>query len=117
MCECLVMLFFHVMYFGIGRFSFCLYATRILTSALVSKGQISVCNISPILKPALYKYHIIIIIIIIIIISIACVGFYISNHIHGFLGGGVRSGGWGGWFGVGWSLVVGGGGDVGVGVG
>ena len=62
-CECLVMLLFHVMYFGIGRFSFCSYATRIFTSALVSKGQISVCNICPILKPALYKYHIIIIII------------------------------------------------------
>ena len=60
MCECLVMLLFHVMYFGIGRFSFCSYATRIFTSALVSKGQISVCNICPILKPALYKYHIII---------------------------------------------------------
>ena len=59
-CECLVMLLFHVMYFGIGRFSFCSYATRIFTSALVSKGQISVCNICPILKPALYKYHIII---------------------------------------------------------
>ena len=56
-CECLVMLLFHVMYFGIGRFSFCSYATRIFTSALVSKGQISVCNICPILKPALYKYH------------------------------------------------------------
>ena len=54
------MLLFHVMYFGIGRFSFCSYATRIFTSALVSKGQISVCNICPILKPALYKYHIII---------------------------------------------------------
>ena len=63
MCECLVMLLFHVMYFGIGRFSFCSYATRTFTSALVSKGQISVCNICPILKPALYKYHIIIIII------------------------------------------------------
>ena len=62
-CECLVMLLFHVMYFGIGRFSFCSYATCIFTSALVSKGQISVCNICPILKPALYKYHIIIIII------------------------------------------------------
>ena len=60
MCECLVMLLFHVMYFGIGRFSFCSYATRIFTSALVSKGQISVWNICPILKPALYKYHIII---------------------------------------------------------
>ena len=59
-CECLVMLLFHVMYLGIGRFSFCSYATRIFTSALVSKGQISVCNICPILKPALYKYHIII---------------------------------------------------------
>ena len=57
------MLLFHVMYFGIGRFSFYSYATRIFTSALVSKGQISVCNICPILKPALYKYHIIIIII------------------------------------------------------
>ena len=63
MCECLVMLLFHVMYFGIGRYSFCSYATRIFTSALVSKGQISVCNICPILKPALYKYHIIIFII------------------------------------------------------
>ena len=63
MCECLVMLLFHVMYFKIGRFSFCSYATRIFTSALVSKGQICVCNICPILKPALYKYHIIIIII------------------------------------------------------
>ena len=49
--------------FGIGRFSFCSYATRIFTSALVSKGQISLCNFCPILKPALYKYHIIIIII------------------------------------------------------
>ena len=62
MCECLVMLLFHVMYFGIGRFSFCSYATRTFTSVLVIKGQISVCNICPILKPALYKYHIIIII-------------------------------------------------------
>ena len=61
MCECLVMLLCHVMYFGIGRSSFCSYATRIFTSALVSKGQISVCNICIILKPALYKYHIIII--------------------------------------------------------
>ena len=61
------MLLFHVMYFGIGRFSFCSYATRIFTSALVSKGQISVCNICPILKPALHKYHVIIIIIIIVI--------------------------------------------------
>ena len=58
------MLLFHVMYFGIGTFSFCSYATRIFTSALVRKGQISVCNICPILKPAIYKYHIIIIIII-----------------------------------------------------
>ena len=73
-CECLVMLLFHVMYFGIGRFSFCSYATRIFTSALVSKGQISVCNICPILKSALYKYHIIILLLLIMyeIYRISC---------------------------------------------
>ena len=35
------------------------------SDTFASKGQISVCNICPILKPALYKYHIIIIIILI----------------------------------------------------
>ena len=35
----------------------------------MSKGQIAVCDICPILKPALYKYHFIIIVIIIILHS------------------------------------------------
>ena len=82
MCECLVMLLFNVMYFGIGRFSFCSYATCIFISALVSKGQISVCNICPILKPAIYKYHIIIIIIIIIINELMMANYYDAVYRH-----------------------------------
>ena len=40
------------------------YVTCTFASALVSKGQISICHICLILKLALYKYHIIIIILI-----------------------------------------------------
>ena len=59
-CEC-CMLSFHAMHHGMNTFSFCWYVTRILTSALVSKGEISAWNICRILKLALYKYRIIII--------------------------------------------------------
>ena len=51
-CECCLLLF-HAMYHEISRFSFCLYATRVFTLMLVSKGQISIWNICPILKLAL----------------------------------------------------------------
>ena len=52
------MLLFHTMYHGIGKSFFCGYATYIFTPALVSKGHIARRHICPVLKLAVYRYHI-----------------------------------------------------------
>ena len=73
------MLSFHATYHGIGRCSVCGFVTVIFTSALVSKGQISIWYICLVWKLALYKYYIIIIVIIVVVVIIIVIVIIVSS--------------------------------------